>query len=346
MFIILALVSSLIGIAFVVLIKVESHGRDLQYIVDNQLYNSIIIAYAITMIFFIVMPAIIWGFGNFLLPLLVGGPDMAFPRLNNISLWLLPPSWILFIFVGIIESEASIPLAIYALHLSGVCSLLGLMNFITIILNMRSPWIRLHKLTLFGWAVLVTAVLLLLLLPVMAMTVSMDLRMFNTSCFEFATEHSSILYQHFIWFLGHPGVAYVVYIGIWPIHLLNKTHPELANRICFILPLIGVPVYLFMFYMPVIYADCGPLSDRQVSDFLICFRPAITKTFNEMAIGPITFNDILSREEFFYSTSRYVLENIMIHKCHVVNPNLNVLALTKTGPGTITTSVLLDNVLT
>lgn len=108
LYLIFALFSGLIGTAFSVLIRLELSGPGVQYIADNQLYNSIITAHAIIMIFFMVMPALIGGFGNFLLPLIVGGPDMAFPRLNNISFWLLPPSLILFLFASGIENGAGI----------------------------------------------------------------------------------------------------------------------------------------------------------------------------------------------------------------------------------------------
>ncbi|MEA2622616.1 MAG: cytochrome c oxidase subunit [Chloroflexota bacterium] len=216
----------LIGGVFALVIRSELAVPGLQF-VGESLYNQLFSLHAITMIFLFVMP-MTTGVANFIVPLQIGAADMAFPRINALGYWLIPPGgllimmsfafggapvgWTMYAPLSAKEASTGVDLLLMGLVLLGTSSILGSINFLTTIFKLRAPGMTLLRMPMFVWATLVTSVLLLFSLPVLTAGLIMLFidRNYGGGFFDPALGGNPVLWQHVFWFFGHPEVYVLI----------------------------------------------------------------------------------------------------------------------------------------
>jgi cytochrome c oxidase subunit 1 len=234
----------MVGGIMAMVIRAELFSPGLQ-IVDPDFFNQMTTMHGLIMVFGAIMPAFV-GFANWLIPMQIGAPDMAFARMNNWSFWILPFAGALLIIsfftpggapgVGwtlyaplTVQMGIGMDLTIFAVHLLGMSSIMGSINIVTTILNMRAPGLTLMKMPLFCWTWLITAYLLIATMPVLAGAVTMLLtdRNFDTHFFNAAGGGDPVMFQHIFWFFAHPEV----YILILPAFgIVSQVIPTFARK--------------------------------------------------------------------------------------------------------------------
>ena len=244
MYLLFSLTMFFVGGLLAMFIRAELFQPGLQFF-DPHLYNQFVTMHGVIMVFGAIMPAFV-GFANWMIPLQIGAGDMAFARMNNFSFWLTVPAAL--VLVGSFfmpggapsagwtiyspltyQMPASMDMAIFALHILGASSIMGAINIIVTILNMRAPGMTLMKMPLFVWSWLITAYLLIAVMPVLAGAITMTLtdRHFGTTFFNPAGGGDPVMYQHIFWFFGHPEV----YIMILPAFgIISQVVPAFARK--------------------------------------------------------------------------------------------------------------------
>ncbi|MDQ5939419.1 MAG: cytochrome c oxidase subunit [Pseudomonadota bacterium] len=227
LYLLFALAMFFVGGTMAMIIRAELFEPGMQF-VDPQFFNSMTTMHALVMVFGAVMPAFV-GLANWMVPMMIGAPDMALPRMNNMSFWLLVAGVLLLASTLFMEGGApaggwtlypplvlqtgkALPFAIFSVHLLGISSIMGAINIVATILNMRAPSMSLMKMPMFVWTWLITGFLLIAIMPVFAGAVTMLLtdKFFHTSFFDAAGGGDPVLYQHIFWFFGHPEVYVMI----------------------------------------------------------------------------------------------------------------------------------------
>ncbi|MEM1090508.1 MAG: cytochrome c oxidase subunit I [Pseudomonadota bacterium] len=254
LYLLFSLAMFFVGGAMAMVIRAELFQPGLQ-VVEPDFFNQMTTMHALVMIFGAVMPAFV-GLANWLIPMMVGAPDMALPRMNNWSFWILPFAFAMLLSTLLMDSGGpaggwtlypplslqggnSFAFVIFAIHLMGFSSIMGAINIIVTIFNLRAPGMNLLRMPLFVWTWLITAFLLVMVMPVLAGAVTMLLtdRYFGTSFFNAAGGGDPVMFQHIFWFFGHPEV----YIMILPAFgIVSEILPTFCRK-----PLFG---YVSMVY--------------------------------------------------------------------------------------------------
>src|SRR5712672_2739444 len=244
----------LTGGSMAMVIRAELFSPGLQ-IVNPDFFNQMTTMHGLIMVFGAIMPAFV-GFANWQIPMMIGAPDMAFARLNNWSFWLLPfaamllmlsfftpggapgVGWTLYAPLST-QMGPGMDLAIFALHIMGASSIMGSINIITTILNMRAPGMTLIRMPLFVWTWLITAYLLIAVMPVLAGAITMLLadRHFGTSFFNAAGGGDPVMFQHIFWFFGHPEVYIMILPGFG---IISEIIPTFSRK-----PLFGYEAMVY-----------------------------------------------------------------------------------------------------
>ena len=254
LYLVFSFIMVIVGAALSVGIRAELLTPGLQF-VKPEFFNQLTTVHALVMIFGAVMPAFV-GLANWMIPLQIGAPDMALPRMNNWSFWIMPFAFSLLLMSFFLPGGApaggwtmypplmlqggyNVAFVVFAVHMMGVSSIMGAINIIATVLNMRAPGMDLLKMPIFCWTWLITAFLLIAVMPVLAGAVTMLLtdKFFGTSFFNAAGGGDPVMYQHIFWFFGHPEV----YIMILPAFgIVSEIIPTFSRK-----PLFGYQAMVY-----------------------------------------------------------------------------------------------------
>jgi len=284
-------------------------------LMDPNFYNQLVTLHGLIMIFGAIMPAFV-GLGNWMIPLIIGAPDMALPRLNNWSFWILPfafsillstlfmsgggPNfgWTMYAPLSTTYAPPSTDFVIISIHLMGFSSIMGGINIIATIINLRKPGMRYMQMPLFAWGWFITAFLLIMAMPVLAGVVTMMLfdRHFGTSFFNAGGGGDPVLYQHVFWFFAHPEVYIMILPGFG---IISEIIPTFSRKKLFGYTFMVTAIAVIAFLSFIVWAHhmfvTGLMLQAQIffmTTTMLIAVPTGIKVFNWVATmfkGSITF---------------------------------------------------------